>query len=69
MKFSTIICVVLLIFCGLNAGISTLFNFNLLLFICFNNKFIYDILNGFFAISALFTCFWAIAFKPFNNIG
>ena len=64
MKITTLICCGILIFFGLLAAVYALFNFNLLLFLCFGNVYAFRALLSLAGVGALWLLFWLIAFRP-----
>lgn len=68
MKFSCYLCAINLVILGICGGVFAFSGFNLLLFICFNNELLYRIFLGICGVSALFTVYSMIAFKPFKGL-
>lgn len=68
MKFTCYFCVSLLVISAICGGVLAFTGFNLLLFICLNNQMIYRSFLAVTAVSALFTVYSLIAFKPFKGL-
>lgn len=68
MRFSCILCVIILIAIGICGGIYAFSGFNLLLFLCFYNATAYRCLLATGLVSALFTIYALLAFKPFRGL-
>ncbi|MDE6442686.1 MAG: hypothetical protein K2L12_08060 [Clostridia bacterium] len=58
----------LLVISAICGGVLAFTGFNLLLFICLNNQMIYRSFLAVTAVSALFTVYSLIAFKPFKGL-
>lgn len=68
MKFTCYFCVGLLVISAICGGVLAFTGFNLLLFLCVNNQMIYRSFLAVTAVSALFTVYSLIAFKPFKGL-
>lgn len=68
MKISAYICIIYLIISGICGGVFALFGFNLLYFICFYNFTAYRVALGFALVSALYTAYVLIAFRPLRGM-
>ena len=64
MKVTTLICCGILIAFGVLAAIYALFGFNLLLFLCLGNVYVFRGLLSLAGVGALWLLFWLIAFRP-----
>ena len=64
MKVTTLFCCGILILFGLFAAVYALFGFNLLLFLCFGNVYVFRALLSLAGVGALWLLFWLIAFRP-----
>lgn len=68
MKATCILSLIILIFIGLCFGAFALSGFNLLLFFCFYNVIAYRIALAAGGAASAWLIFWAVAFKPFDNV-
>ncbi len=64
MKYTTWFFCGVLIFCGLCAAVYALSGFDLLLFLCAGNPFVFRAVLSFAGLGALWLLFWLIAFRP-----
>lgn len=64
MKYTTwILCGILILF-GLFASVYALSGFDILLFLCFRNTYIYRAALSLAGVGALWLLFWLLAFRP-----
>lgn len=68
MKFTCYLCASLLVILGVCGGIYAFTGFNLPLYLCFGQYFIYRSFLAVCAVAALHTVFALIAFKPFKGL-
>ena len=68
MRLSATICLLYLALLGICGGIYAFSGFNLLYFICFENMTAVRIVLGICFVSALFSLYALIAFKPFRGL-
>ena len=68
MRLSCNLCILILIFLGICGGVYAFSGFNLLLFICFSNNIFYRSLLAIGLVSALFTVYALLVFKPFRGL-
>lgn len=68
MRFSCNLCTLLLVSLGIFAGVSALFNFNLLLFLCFGSQLAYRSFLAVCGVAALFNLYSLIVFKPYKGL-
>lgn len=68
MKFTCYLCVSMLIFLGVCGGVYAFTGFNLLLFLCFGQAFIFRATLATASVAALYTVYALIAFKPFKGL-
>ena len=68
MKFTCYFCVSLLIISAICGGVLAFTGFNLLLFLCLNSQTVYRSVLAVTAVSALFTVYSLIVFKPFKGL-
>ena len=68
MKLTCYFCVANLVILGICGGVFALTGFNLLDFICFGNELAYRSFLAICGVSALFTVYSLIAFKPFKGL-
>lgn len=68
MKFTSYLCVSMLVLLGVCGGVFAFTGFNLLLFLCMNEQFIYRTVLAVSAVAALYTFYAMIAFKPFKGL-
>ena len=68
MRLSAGICLVNLIILGICGGVYSFTGFNLLYFICFSNLTAMRVVLGICFVSALFSLYALIAFKPFRGL-
>lgn len=68
MKITTLICLPILIALGIFAAVYALSGFNLLLFLCWGNVYLFRGLLALSGVAALWVAFWAIAFRPTKTV-
>lgn len=68
MKLTCYMCVANLVILGICGGVYALTGFNLLMFISLNNILCYRVFLAICGVSALFTAYSLIAFKPFKGL-
>lgn len=68
MKFTCYLCVSILIISAICGGVFAFTGFNLLLFVCFNSNTAYRSFLAIGGVSALYTVYSLIAFKPFKGL-
>ena len=68
MRFSCNLCIFILIFLAICGGVAAFSGFNLLLFLCFYNTAIYRSILAIGFVSALFTVYALLVFKPFKGL-
>lgn len=68
MRLSCNICILILVGLGICGGIYAFSGFNLLLFISFFNRTIYRSILALAFVSALFTIYALLVFKPFKGL-
>ena len=68
MKLTCYFCVANLIALGIFGGVFALTGFNLLEFLCFGNELAYRSFLAICGVSALFSVYSLIAFKPFKGL-
>lgn len=68
MKLTCITCVLLLVTLGICSAVYAFTGFNLLYFMCFKIDFAYRSFLAVCGVSALFTVYSLIAFKPFKGL-
>ena len=61
-------CILILVFLGICGGVLAFTGFNLLLFLSFNNYYIYRSILAVGLVSALFTVYALLIFKPFKGL-
>ena len=64
MKLTTYLACAILILFGIGACVFALTGFNLLLFCCAGNTYVYRALLSLAGVAALWLLFWLIAFRP-----
>lgn len=64
MKLTTIICCTILIAFGIGASVYALSGFNVLLFACLGNTYVYRAILSLAGVGALWLLFWLIVFRP-----
>ena len=68
MKMTCYFCVANLVILGIFGGVYALSGFDLLNFVCFGNVLAYRSFLAICGVSALFTIYSLIAFKPFKGL-
>lgn len=68
MKLTTIICSAILIAFGIFATVYAFSGFNLLLFLCVENFYVFRALLSLAGVAALWLLFWLIAFRPLRYL-
>lgn len=68
MKTTCYFCVVNLVILGICGGVYALTGFDLLNFLCFGNTLAYRSFLAICSVSALFTIYSLIVFKPFKGL-
>ena len=68
MKLTCYACVANLVILGIFGGVYAFSGFNLLYFLCFENQLFYRIFLAVCGVSALFTVYSLIFFKPFKQL-
>ncbi len=68
MRLTCILCVTLLITCGIFGGIYAFTGFDLLYFLCMGNETVYRSFFAVNSVAALFTVYALIVFKPFKGL-
>lgn len=68
MKMTAYFCIANLIILGICAAVYAFSGFNLLLFAAFNNVTVYRTFLAICGVSALFSVYSLIAFKPFKGL-
>ena len=68
MRFSATICLLNLIILGICGGVYAFTGFNLLYFLCFSNITAMRAVLGLCFVSALFSLYALLAFKPFRGL-
>ncbi len=68
MRLSAVICTVNLIVLGICGGVYAFSGFNLLLFLCFDNFTAMRAVLGLCFVSALFSAYALIAFRPYRGL-
>lgn len=68
MRFTCILCVSILIALGICGGVYAFSGFNLLYFLCFENSVFYRCVLSIGGVSALFSVYALIIFKPFKGL-
>ena len=68
MRLSCNLCLFILIFLAICGGVFAFSGFNLLLFLCFFNSVIYRSMLAIGLVSALFTVYALLVFKPFRGL-
>ncbi len=68
MKLTCYFCVALLVILAIFGGIYAFSGFNALLFVCFYNPTVYRSFLAVCSVSALFTIYSLIVFKPFKGL-
>lgn len=68
MRLSCNLCIIILVLLGICGGVFAFSGFNLLLFLCFYNNMIYRSLLGIGLVSALFTVYALLVFRPFKGL-
>lgn len=68
MRLSATICLLNLVFLGVCGGVYAFSGFNLLYFLCFENVTAMRAVLGICFVSALFSLYALIAFKPFKGL-
>ena len=68
MRLSATICLINLAILGICGGVYAFSGFNLLYFLCFNNVVALRAVLGICFVSAIFSLYALIAFKPFRGL-
>lgn len=68
MRLSCNLCILILVILGICGGVFAFSGFNLLLFLCFYNTVIYRSILAIGLVSALFTVYALLIFKPFKGL-
>ena len=68
MRLSCNLCILILVILGICGGVFAFSGFNLLLFLCFYNIVIYRSILAIGLVSALFTVYALLVFKPFKGL-
>lgn len=68
MRLTCILCVIILVTLGIFAAVYAFTGFNLLYFLCLGSDVIYRSYLAICGVSALFTIFALLAFKPFRGL-
>lgn len=68
MRMTCVLCVLILVLTGICGGIYAFSGFNLLYFLSFNSDVIYRSFLAIGGISALYTIYSLIVFKPFKGL-
>ena len=68
MRLSCNLCILILVVLGICGGVFAFSGFNLLLFLCFYNNMIYRSILAIGLVSALFTVYALMVFKPFRGL-
>ena len=68
MRLTCNLCILILVFLGICGGVFAFSGFNLLLFLCFYSAMIYRIILAIGLVSALFTVYSLLVFKPFKGL-
>lgn len=68
MRLSCNLCVLILVFLGICGGVYAFSGFDLLLFLCFMNRTVYRCVLATGLVSALFTVYALLVFKPFKGL-
>lgn len=68
MRFSCTLCIVNLINLAVCGGVYAFFGFDLLSFLCFGNPTVLRCVLAIDCVSALFTLYALLAFKPFKGL-
>lgn len=64
MKLTTILCCAILIAFGVLATVYALSGFDLLLFLCAGNRYVYRAVLSLAGVAAAWLFFWLVAFRP-----
>lgn len=68
MRLSCNLCLAFLVLVGICGGVYAFSGFNLLLFICFNSVVVFRSILAISFVSALFTVYALLVFKPFKGL-
>ena len=68
MRITCNLCLLILVGLGICGGVLAFTGFNLLLFLCFFNQYIYRSILAIGAVAGLFTVYALLIFKPFKGL-
>ncbi len=68
MRLSCNLCTLILVILGICGGVFAFSGFNLLLFLCLYNSYIYRTFLGISAVAALFVLYSLFIFKPYRGL-
>ena len=68
MRLSCNLCTLILVILGICGGVFAFSGFNLLLFLCFGNTYVFRAVLGISAVAALFILYALIIFKPYKGL-
>ena len=68
MRLSCNLCIIILIILGICGGVYAFSGFNLLLFLCFYSPTVYRSILAVGMVSALFTVYALLIFRPFKGL-